>query len=282
MRTYPAIVIRPSSIPGLDLDLVVADLDGSGVTAVEDVGDGLRIFFTHARDRDGALAQLRARRDLTIESTDVPDENWAERSQAALQPVTVGAITVAPPWTVTADLRAQAGHLIVIQPSMGFGTGHHASTRLCLDWLQRTSVEGAAMLDVGTGSGVLAIAAAALGAASVVCIDVDPDALTAARENGDLNGVAGARVAWQELDLSAAGAALGRTFHVICANLTGGLLFRDAATFAGLAAPGAALIASGFQPSEAPHVIGAFKTAGWTLEGHSEEDDWVGARLRRP
>ena len=217
--------------------------------------------------------------------------NWAERSQAALQPVTVGAITVAPPWTVTDELRARSArtpgsrdpglHLIVIQPSMGFGTGHHASTRLCLDWLQRTPVAGVSVLDVGTGSGVLAIGASALGAATVVGIDVDPDALTAARENGELNGTVGERVAWHELDLSHAAAVLDRRFEVICANLTGGLLFRDAAAFGALAAPGAALIASGFQPHEAPHVIAAFKAAGWSLDGHVEEDDWVGARLRR-
>lgn len=293
MRTYPAITIALNSTPGVefDLDLLIADLNELGATAIDEQPDSLRAFFSHAPDRDAALASLRPRADLRCAAIDVPDENWAERSQAALTPVTIGAITVAPPWTVTDDLRARSTRspgsedpglrLIVIQPSMGFGTGHHASTRLCLDWLQRTPVGGASVLDVGTGSGVLAIAASILGAADIVGIDVDPDALTAARENGGLNGAAGARVVWEELDLSAAASTLGRTFHVICANLTGGLLFRDAAAFGGLAAPGAALIASGFQPHEAPHVIAAFKAAGWSLDGHSEEDDWVGARLKR-
>jgi len=280
VRDYPAIDIRIKSTPGVDLDLLMADLGELGVTAVEDASDGLRVFFSHHPDRDAALASLGSRSDLTCAAIDVPDEDWAARSQASLQPVTVGDITVAPPWAVTDDLRARAPHLIVIQPSMGFGTGHHASTRLCLNWLQKSDVSGASMLDVGTGSGVLAIASVSLGANDVVGIDVDPDALMAARENADLNHVSN-RVEWNEVDLAAAQAALGRRFHVICANLTGGLLFRDAAVFGALIAPGGRLIASGFQPDEAAYVVNAFKTAGWSLDGHIEEEDWVGVRLIR-
>ena len=89
--------------------------------------------------------------------------------------------------------------------------------------------ENAAVLDVGTGSGVLAIAASQLGAKTVVAIDVDPDALASARENVDLNA-ARDRIALHELDLAAAAAVVGRRFDVILANLTGGLLCRDAAS----------------------------------------------------
>jgi len=195
--------------------------------------------------------------------------------------VTVGDITVAPPWTVDEALRARAPHLIVIQPSMGFGTAHHASTRLCLQWLQKTNLTDAAVLDVGTGSGVLAIAALQLGASSVAGIDVDPDALESARENAELNHV-GNGIEWREVGLADAASALGRRFNVVCANLTGGLLFRDAGVFGHLAAPGAHLIASGFQPHEAVHVVGAFKAAGWSLEGHIEEEDWVGVKFGFP
>ena len=254
-------------------------LDGLGVTAIEETDSGLRVFFSTDHERDAALAHLREQIELTCTAIDVPDEDWAARSQAALQPVTIGDITVAPPWTVTDEMRARSPHLIVIQPSMGFGTGHHASTRLCLDWLGRTPVAGRAMLDVGTGSGVLAIAAVSFGASEVAGIDIDPDALTAARENAELNRVQD-RVRWHEIDLQAASQTLGRRYDVICANLTGGLLFRDVGAFAALALPDAHLIASGFQPDEAVHVVAAFKAAGWNLEGHAEEEDWVGVRLR--
>jgi ribosomal protein L11 methyltransferase len=290
VRDYPAISIKgrvsKAGSAEIDaeehdpLDLLLAELHDLNPTAVEELPDGLRAFFVTADDRDRAIAHLRLHADLTCEPIDVPDDDWAARSQAALQPITVGRVTVAPPWTVTDDLRARASQLIVIQPSMGFGTGHHASTRLCLDWLQRTSLDRAAVLDVGTGSGVLAIAAIGLGAASVTGIDVDPDALTAARDNGDRNPD-GSRIDWWELDLSAAAGMLSRTFDVICANLTGGLLVRDAPTLTALASPGGHLIASGFQSHESAYVIEAFRVAGWRLDGHIEEDDWVGARLRR-
>ena len=274
MRTYPAITISTL----IAADLLLAELDEFGVSAVEEVPDGLRVFFSSAHDRDLALAHLRLNPDLTCEPLEVSDEDWAARSQAALQPISAGDIVVAPPWTVTEKLRSQSRHLIVIQPSMGFGTGHHASTRLCLGWLQRTPVAGASVLDVGTGSGVLAIAAAQLGAIDVAGIDVDPDALAAARENAELNQLDG-RIEWQEVDLSDAAPLLRRRFKLICANLTGGLLFRDAHVFNKLAEPGAHLIASGFQPHEAVHVVGAFKAAGWAVEGHVEEEDWLGVRF---
>jgi len=226
------------------MDLLLALLDDFRPTAINDIDNGVIAYFVTAGVRDDALAQLGAYELVDVTAEDVPDENWAERSQAALTPVTVGRLTIAPPWTVNDALRASVpGPIIVILPSMGFGTGHHASTRLCLELLQRVPLQNKRVLDIGTGSGVLAIAARVLGAASVVGIDFDPDAITNARENLELNAISeGVRFAESDIQAHAGGSTVA--YDLILANLTGSLLQREADAIAKLAAPGAHLIVS--------------------------------------
>jgi ribosomal protein L11 methyltransferase len=283
VRTYPALEFRFQTPADEErLALLVADLDEFQPTAVHDNDEPVRVFFSSSASRDAALAHLRGRPDLTATAVDVPDEDWAARSQAALTPIVVGTLTIAPPWTVTDAMRASApGPVILIQPSMGFGTGHHASTRLCLRLLQEMPLAGASVIDVGTGSGVLAIAASALGAAAAAGVDFDPDALTNARENLELNSPA-ARVDFREHDLSSGPGTLSGAFDLVLANLTGGLLCRSGDALAALARPGAALIASGFQLHELDEVTAALRAAGWIRVSLLTELDWVGAKFTSP
>ena len=278
MRNYPALEIHFQTPADEDsLALLLADLDEFRPTAVHDNDEPIRVFFPTSASRDAALEHLRNRADLAATAVEVPDENWAARSQDALTPIVIGALTIAPPWTATDALRASApGPVILIQPSMGFGTGHHASTRLCLRLLQEMPLAGKAVVDVGTGSGVLAIAASILGAAAVTGVDVDPDALANAAENLDLNGPA-ARVDFREHDVSAGAGAFSGAFDLVLANLTGALLGRSGHVFTALAQPGASLIASGFQLHELDEVTAALGAAGWKFASHLTEQDWVGA-----
>ena len=275
-RTFPALDIRwpPGSDPDDAFGRLLAAIDDARPTSAEETADGARVFFASAGDRDRAAAIIPA--GLTYVAVAVPDEGWAERSQASLSAIHVGRITVAPPWAPEAQAPAGGDHVsIVIQPSMGFGTGHHASTRLCLSLMQQIDVARTRVLDLGTGSGVLAIAAVKLGAASVLAIDFDPDALTSAAENLELNG-APDRVTLQSVDLSRETSLLGGSFDLVLANLTGAMLAREAQTIAGLIAPNGRLIVSGVEAHEAETVERSFASAGLTIAGREDADGWVG------
>ena len=271
MRTWPAIEVG-AGLSGVDGDLVQAALVDYDVAAIDE--DAGRVFFHTADARDTAAAALQEQfPTLPLRTTDVPDEDWAARSQANLRAVRVGAIVVAPPWDVPAAPDT-SGVVIVIQPSMGFGTGHHATTRLCLSHLQHLYLRGRTALDVGTGSGVLAIAASRLGATQVLAIDDDPDAIASARENLELNP--GTNVTLGTLDLRRAGL---RPFDVVIANLTGGLLMAAAATLMELASAGGRLVLSGFMQAEEDAVRAAFGSC--SLDERSQEDEWTCFTLTR-
>jgi ribosomal protein L11 methyltransferase len=156
---------------------------------------------------------------------------------------------------------------------MGFGTGHHATTRLCLEALQSVTLEGASVLDVGTGSGVLAFAARALGADRVLGIDNDADALDCANQNLALNP--GPDILRFELcDVAGPDAGAWRQFDVLTANLTGTLLCRTAPTLVSMLAARGRLIVSGLLSEEYPDVIAAFRPL--MVARRRSEEGWDG------
>ncbi len=166
---------------------------------------------------------------------------------------------------------------IAIDPSTGFGSGHHETTRLCLELLQATDVAGRRAIDVGTGSGVLAIAAWKLGAFRVVAVDNDPDALRNARENVVRNGAETA-VDVRDGDLASLSV---EPADVVTANLTGAVIRRYALALRELTRPGGRLIVSGFNPEECEDVIRSLASLAMTAERQAGEGDWAGASLRR-
>ena len=251
--------------------------------------DGWRVFFRSAQQRNQAADALQSLDDVTsVATVDIEDDQWARRSQANLTPIQVGRITVTPPWH--ADdvsghewLKCAGGAhsdnppplVIVIDPSTGFGTGHHETTRLCLILLQELDLAGRTAIDVGTGSGILAIAAARLGATRVVAFDEDPEALRNARENVERNGVSGS-VAVREADLANFSATPA---PVVIANITAAVLQRFADRLSNLVEPDGVLIASGFSQAEVDDVAGAF---GMAVDREVTEGDWAALMLRSP
>lgn len=280
-RTAPALVISglrsSDAAPGFSrtehvesgfsrTELLQAALTDFQISAVDETSDDTwRVFFQTSAERDRAADDLRsAFPGLTFQVVDVPDEDWAARSQANLRSIRVGNVIVAPPWDTPTT--------IVIQPSTGFGTGHHATTRLCLAALQRLDLAERTVLDVGTGSGVLAIAASRLGAADVTAIDDDADAIHAAWENLALN--TGAQVSLVEGDFRRTEIS---SADVILANLTGALLIAAAERLRQLARANGRLILSGFMTHEEADVRSAY--SAFSVDHRDEEDGWVGLTL---
>jgi ribosomal protein L11 methyltransferase len=280
----PALAIRlPSAVADEVVSLLPALLDDFGPLAIherDDPGDALHataweVHFGSAEDRTAAAAAVTARfggLGVACAALDVADEGWAERTQAALRAVRVGGVVVAPPWDVPS---AVSEALVIIRPSTGFGTGHHASTRLCLVALQRLDLDGRSVIDVGTGSGVLAIAAIRLGAAAVHAVDCDPDALASARENLELNGLA-SRITLVESDLADLPALGLPPAHLVVANLTSGVLERHIEVLFRQLAPGGTLIAGGITTDQTRAATVAFEAdPRLRLVATDEEDGWV-------
>ena len=267
MKAYPAIEVRTNSP-----DVALAWVDDFGPTAVDEERDGtVRIFFPSTAARDQALRALAPR--FVASAIEVSDEDWARRSQDNLTAVTVDRITIHP----RPESRPQASDAIdiVVVPSMGFGTGHHATTRLCLAALQQLDLDGKDVLDVGTGSGVLAMAARRLGAERVLGIDSDPDAIESANDNLALNPKATA-VEFAIADLALA--PLPKA-DVVTANLTSALLIRSAGPLVAAVLPGGTLILSGILTHERDSVVAAY-AFGTSLASEREEEGWLGIVLR--
>jgi ribosomal protein L11 methyltransferase len=275
--TWPAFVLRFDPAAPLNRELLSVVLNELGATAIEgDVFDDqtIRVHFARSGARDRAVDHIRGLvvDAATVEAIDLPDEGWAERSQASLKSVRVGAIVIQPPW----DPPATDAIRILVEPSMGFGTGHHQSTRVCLLALQRLNLLGSRVVDVGTGSGVLAIAALKLGASFGIALDVDDDALDSARRNIVANGLEGPieLVSGDIRKWSMAQA------DVVIANLTGPLLAQAAGMLCRATRPSGHIVVGGLTLEEEPAVTGAFQPFA-DLVSQDLEGDWTGLTFRR-
>jgi len=280
----PALVIQLTGVSSAERDRLVAFLSDFDLLAVQEDDTASPsawiAHFSSASRRGEAARALSAAPEfaaLPVRPIEVEDGDWARRTQADLPAIRIGRIIVAPPWDVPQVETSSGGVvLVVIEPSRGFGTGHHQSTRLCLTLLQNRNLEGQTMIDVGTGSGVLAIAAAKLGAAYVAAIDVDPDAIENARENIAAND-AGAIVDAHVEDFTATAR---QPADVVTANLTATILARHARDLGRYLRPAGAMIVAGFNIEEKNLVEQAFQPEFAVIET-AEEEGWCAFVLTR-
>ena len=219
-----------------------------------------------------ALASLPA----TVRTRWLREEDWAEAWKAFFPVLRVSRrLVICPAWL---SYRARAGEAVIrLDPGMAFGTGQHPTTLMCLRALEEAVRPGAQVLDLGAGSGILALAAARLGAASVLALDTDPQAVQAARENVRLNGLeAVVRVEQGTLDPSTtlrAGSPPG-LFDVIAANISPSVIVELAGAMAAALKAGGVLIAGGFSEERAAEVAAALTAAGLTVERTLSDGEW--------
>ncbi len=210
----------------------------------------------------------------------VPPQDWAESWKRHFKPVAIGSrLLVKPTW---AKLRARKGQLVVLlDPGLSFGTGQHPTTSFCLRELvaHRVPAKRQAFLDVGTGSGILAIAAAGLGYGPIEAWDVDPEALAAARGNAALNSVP-SRIRFVPRDLAKAPQHSSRRFSVVCANLTSDLLLKHIRKLTNGLKPDGVLVLAGILRSEFGAIQKTCRSIGLRLTTSRAEGEWRSGTFR--
>jgi ribosomal protein L11 methyltransferase len=237
----------------------------SRVVALFDPADDIAGRIAAAADEVGII-------DLPeIELADVAEQDWVRLTQSQFDPIRINErLWIVPSWHIAPDPTAIN---LELDPGLAFGTGSHPTTHLCLDWLCDQVHGGERVLDYGCGSGILALAAAKLGAASVVGVDIDDRALEAARDNAAKNNVV--------LRLAHSKEPLIETFDIVVANILTNPLCVLAPLLAGRVADGGRLALAGVLETQAQQVIDAY-TPHIELHVGASLDGWVRLEGGRP
>ena len=221
----------------------------------------VRGLFGHRIDPEAVRAALPGAAGVTeLHAREVADRDWIALLREDVEPIGIGSLWIGPGW-----MTRPPGHIALrLEPGLAFGSGRHPTTRLCLERLAAAPPAGLDVIDYGCGSGVLAVAAALLGARRVTALDVDPQARRATAENARINGVS------DRVDVAAAGADLPLAGFVV-ANILAGTLVDLAPVLAAATAPGGGLALSGILDAQAEEVAAAYRDAFDVRAGASRE-----------
>jgi len=202
---------------------------------------------------------------------EIADQNWVQLTQSQFDPIRItDRLWIVPSWH---DAPVADAINIELDPGMAFGTGSHPTTHLCLEWLEANVTPGCSVMDYGCGSGILAIAAARLGAGRIKAVDIDDKAVEAARDNAERNQV--------DIDVACSSQAIDGQFERVVANILTNPLCVLAPALCALVAPGGRLALSGILEPQADQVIEAY--APWiALKVGSVREGWVRLEGARP
>ena len=234
-----------------------------------------RLAELKAQDADDALGRLTTAQAVTRQ------EDWEWGWKQYFKPFPVGEqFLIKPSWETVDDPGAR--RILEIDPASSFGTGTPDTTQMCISMLEKTVKGGEKLLDMGTGSGILAIAAGMLGANPDTAVDIDAHCLTCAQENAARNGVTIARTLHGDaLRDPALAREIGGGYDIICANIVADIIIGMAPMFYEKLAPGGTLIASGILAERAEEVGAALMRAGFRLDERAASGGWAAFRASR-
>ena len=257
-------------------DRVIEMLVDGGAGAVQELDAAL---LTHLQEGAALDALCEALEDAgaTVRQTSLGDVDWSTRWVTRVGVQRIGRLAVAPPWM--SEEIADAEIRILIEPAMAFGTGERETTRSVLALMQPLVEPGAFVADLGSGSGVLAIAAARLGASRVVAIEMDPDAIGNAMENVERNGV-GAQVTVLQGDASVL-LPLVAPVTLVLANIISSVLIELSPLMYRALPSGGKAVISGILVSEREHLLSSLAVDGWRLESELREGEWWSSVIAR-
>lgn len=215
---------------------------------------------------------------VTVETVGLKEEDWENAWRAYYKPIPLGRIVIVPMWQ---DYTPEPGqHIVKMDPGLAFGTGTHETTRLVIEMLQDCVHEGDRMLDLGCGSGILAICAAELGAASCGAYDIDPVAVRVAKENVAASAHPD-RIVCGESDLLKSVDQSGGKYHVIVANIVADIVLRLIPDVKNFLAENGTFIVSGIIAERADDVIVALRANGYTVQNRMDDNGWCAIACHR-
>ena len=221
-----------------------------------------------------AAAKLRLTPIPAYTLREVADQDWVRLTQSQFEPIHIGKnIWVVPSWHDAPDPN---GLILELDPGLAFGTGSHPTTRLCMEWLEAHAPQGLSVLDYGCGSGILAMVAKKLGAAEVIGVDIDPQAIESANDNSSRNHCEIKYYLPEKFDQTVQ----QQSFDIVVANILSGPLQQMAAMLSARVSQGGALVLSGVLAEQAEAVVAAYAPF-IALTVWAEQEGWVALAGRR-